>query len=175
MSRRIIVLLLAGVAWTAGCATGPAPPLKDPAKGEFYTSDEMLRLRGAEADRYCGYLTNTLTGLRKETEHYRKMTDSLGTSADKLRSSSIEVSSQLVKLQQEVRELRLKQKALSSYVVKPGDTLKSIAKATLGSADRWQEIFESNKTTLLDDKAELKAGSRLNLPKGAKVPRSDAK
>lgn len=152
----------------ASCAGGPLPAVKDPAKGEFYTGEEMLRLRGPQADQYCQYMSNTYALYRGEATRFKRMSDSLGVAAESLRTASIDLSAKMVKLQQEVRELRLKEKALNSYVVKPGDTLKSIAQSSLGDTNRWQEIYDLNKAMLGDDKTPLKAGTRLNLPKGAK-------
>lgn len=172
--RRSSGLTLAAISlplglFLASCAGGPMPPVKDPAKGEFYTADEMLRLRGPQADQYCAYMTNTYAQYKEETQRYRLMADSLATQAESLRTASVDLSARMVKLQQEVRELRLKEKALNSYVVKPGDTLKSIAKSVLGGEGRWKELFELNRTTVGDERAALKAGTRLNLPKGAKT------
>ncbi len=171
-ARRFLALvaILAPLALNlAGCAGGPLPPVKDPSKGEFYTPDEMLRLRGAQADQYCQYMNNTYTAYKTEADGFKRMSDSLAVAAESLRTTSIDLSAKTVKLQQEVRELRLKEKALNSYVVKPGDTLKSIAKTTLGDSNRWQEIFDLNKAMLGDPAAPLKAGTRVNLPKGAKT------
>lgn len=168
-SLLVLCSLVIAESGLAGCAGGPAPAVKDPSKGEFYTPDEMLRLRGAQADQYCSYMNNTYTAYKTEADGYKRMSDSLGVAAESLRTASIDLSAKTVKLQQEVRELRLKEKAINSYVVKPGDTLKSIAKATLGSADRWQEIFDLNKAMLGDAATPLKAGTRVNLPKGAKT------
>ncbi|MFN8548838.1 MAG: LysM domain-containing protein [Candidatus Eisenbacteria bacterium] len=159
---------LAAIVGFASCAGGPLPAVKDPAKGEFYTADEMLRLRGPQADQYCQYMNNSYALYRGEATKYKAMSDSLGVAAESLRTASIDLSAKMVKLQQEVRELRLKEKALNSYVVKPGDTLKSIAQSALGDTGRWQEIYDLNKAMLGDDKTPLKAGTRLNLPKGAK-------
>jgi len=50
-----------------------------------------------------------------------------------------------------------------SYTVKKGDSLSAIAKAELGSAVRWKEIFEINKDKLKSPEA-LRDGMRLRLP-----------
>ena len=50
-----------------------------------------------------------------------------------------------------------------SYTVKKGDSLSAIAKAELGSAGRWKEIFEINKDKLKSPEA-LRDGMRLRLP-----------
>lgn len=164
--RRLWIVLLA---LGAGCATGPQPPVKDPSKAEYYSADELMRLDGPERDRYCAYMENSLQTLKRERDVYTRAVDSLNVGAEEMRSKSIELSAQIVKLQQEVRELRLKEKALQSYVVKPGDTLKGIARSALGDEARWREILDSNRTTLTDEKAELRPGMRLNLPKSTKT------
>jgi len=50
-----------------------------------------------------------------------------------------------------------------SYTVKKGDSLSAIAKAELGSAGRWKEIFEINKDKLKSPEA-LRDGMHLRLP-----------
>ena len=58
--RREAAAILAGMALTAlalgACSHAPAPPAKDPTKGEFYTPEEMVRLGPAERDRYCSFM-----------------------------------------------------------------------------------------------------------------------
>ncbi len=156
-------LLLVGV----GCApSGGAVPFKDPAKGEFYTMEELEGLRGAQLDRYCQYMERALRDTKAETTLLTARRDSLEKASEDFRTQSTELSSRLVKLQNEVRELRLKEKALTSYVVRPGDTLKTIAAKALNDESRWREIFELNKGALGKEDAELRIGSRLNMPRG---------
>lgn len=50
------------------------------------------------------------------------------------------------------------------YEVKKGDTLSAIAKATLGSASRYTEIFEANKP-MLKDPDKIYPGQTLRIPK----------
>lgn len=158
-----MTLLLVGV----GCApSGGAVPFKDPAKGEFYTTEELESLQGAQLDRYCQYMEKALRDTKAETVLLTARRDSLEKASEDFRTQSTELSSRLVKLQNEVRELRLKEKALTSYVVRPGDTLKSIATKTLDDESRWREIFELNKGALGKEDAELRIGSRLNMPRG---------
>ena len=52
----------------------------------------------------------------------------------------------------------------ASYVVKPGDTLTSIATRLLGSGNEWREIAKLNPTV---DPDKLKVGQRLVLPSAA--------
>ena len=49
------------------------------------------------------------------------------------------------------------------YVVKPGDTLASIAKARYGDARLWKTIYQAN-LGLLEDPTDVKAGTRIILP-----------
>lgn len=49
------------------------------------------------------------------------------------------------------------------YTVVPGDTLSKLAKAHLGDAKRYMEIFNLNKS-ILKDPDMIKVGQRLQLP-----------
>ncbi len=51
----------------------------------------------------------------------------------------------------------------SEYLVQKGDTLSGIAKQTLGSASRWQEILDAN-GSLLKAPEDLRPGMRLKIP-----------
>jgi nucleoid-associated protein YgaU len=53
-----------------------------------------------------------------------------------------------------------------TYTVKPGDTLKAIAAAKLGSADRWREIYELNRKAL-PSPGVVPPGTQLALPADA--------
>jgi nucleoid-associated protein YgaU len=55
------------------------------------------------------------------------------------------------------------------YMVRPHDTLRSIARNTLGEARRAGEILELNRE-LIDDPAHLIAGQLLELPEDAVTP-----
>ena len=50
------------------------------------------------------------------------------------------------------------------YVVKSGDTLYAIAKMQLGNGSRWQEIYESNRSTIGSDANIILVGQRLVMP-----------
>ena len=52
----------------------------------------------------------------------------------------------------------------STYVVKKGDTLWTIAKELLGDASRWKELQDEN--TFVTDVKKLKIGTRLQIPGG---------
>lgn len=51
-----------------------------------------------------------------------------------------------------------------TYVVKPGDTLPKIARRFLGSATRWRDIYEANKSKIGPDPDVLKVGTKLVIP-----------
>ena len=53
----------------------------------------------------------------------------------------------------------------SFYTVKSGDTLSKIAQQFLGSANRYNEIFEANRP-MLKDPDEIYPGQTLRIPKG---------
>ena len=53
-----------------------------------------------------------------------------------------------------------------TYVVKAGDNLTRIAARTLGSGERWDEIFAANRDQLASPDA-LVTGQTLRLPVGA--------
>lgn len=53
--------------------------------------------------------------------------------------------------------------AEKTYTVKPGDTLSGIAKAHLGNANAYMQIFELNKDQL-SDPDKIKPGQVLRLP-----------
>lgn len=53
-----------------------------------------------------------------------------------------------------------------TYTVKPGDTLKAIAAAKLGSADRWREIYDLNRK-VLPSPGVVPPGIQLALPAGS--------
>lgn len=57
--------------------------------------------------------------------------------------------------------------AMRTYTVKSGDTLTSIASRELGSANRWKEILDLNKSKLASAES-LKVGTDLKLPGKAK-------
>jgi nucleoid-associated protein YgaU len=148
----------------AGCATGPVPPMKDPAKGEFYTGPEMLRLPAAERDRYCSWMETSLRGWKDRRQVLQVRLDSLGVVADTLRNQEISISSRTTELSVRVRELRMREKATNTYVVAKGDNLRKIARAMYGEGSRYKEIYEANKAVIGDENAELKAGTQLTIP-----------
>ena len=57
--------------------------------------------------------------------------------------------------------------AESTYTVQPGDTLSKIAKAKLGDANAYMEIFNANRN-LLTDPDKIKPGQVLKIPQATK-------
>lgn len=57
-----------------------------------------------------------------------------------------------------------------TYTVVSGDSLSKIAKKHLGSAGRWKEIYEANRSVIGDDPDLIKPGQKLRLPAGASKP-----
>jgi len=51
-----------------------------------------------------------------------------------------------------------------TYVVQEGDTFYGIARDVLGSAARWEELFELNKALVKGDAKSLQIGQVLTLP-----------
>jgi nucleoid-associated protein YgaU len=149
----------------AGCATGPVPPVKDPARGEFYTGPELMRVPAAERDRYCSWMENSLRELKEHRRALQVRRDSLGVAADTLRSREIAVSSRSRDLSARVRELRLREKATNTYIVAAGDNLRKISRTVYGDGAHNKEIYEANKAIIGSENAELKAGTRLTIPR----------
>jgi nucleoid-associated protein YgaU len=54
--------------------------------------------------------------------------------------------------------------AASDYVVKPGDTLRSIAQDQYGDASLWPRIFDANRDVIGDNPDALIAGTKLRIP-----------
>lgn len=54
----------------------------------------------------------------------------------------------------------------SSYIVKKGDSLYSIAREVLGDETRWQELYELNKESISDPRL-IYSGQKLDLPAAA--------
>jgi nucleoid-associated protein YgaU len=52
----------------------------------------------------------------------------------------------------------------ATYVVKPGDTLRSIAQAQYGDPEQWPKIYDANKDVIGGDPDALKAGTTLQIP-----------
>lgn len=53
------------------------------------------------------------------------------------------------------------------YTVQAGDSLSSIAKARLGSADRWRELYQLNRSVIGNNPSHLVVGEVLTLVKGS--------
>jgi nucleoid-associated protein YgaU len=166
-SRALALTLAAGLlgGLLAGCATGPVPPMKDPARGEFYTGSEMTRLPAADRDRYCSWMENRLQELKENRRLLQIRRDSLSVAADTLRGQEIKVSSRTRELSVRVRELRLREKATNTYIVATGDNLRKISRTVYGDGAHFKEIYEANKAIIGEENAELKAGTRLTIPR----------
>lgn len=52
----------------------------------------------------------------------------------------------------------------SSYLVIPGDTLWKISQRTLGSGDRWKEVYAANVQTIGKDPNKIYPGQKLVIP-----------
>lgn len=50
------------------------------------------------------------------------------------------------------------------HVVVRGETLAGVARTTLGTADRWPQIYELNKAVIGPDPTRITPGQRLTLP-----------
>jgi nucleoid-associated protein YgaU len=57
-----------------------------------------------------------------------------------------------------------------TYTVVGGDSLSKIAKKHLGSANRWKEIYEANRSVIGDDPDLIKPGQKLRLPVSGRKP-----
>jgi nucleoid-associated protein YgaU len=129
----------------------------------------VQRLPQADRDRYCSYMETTLRELKTEQATLKARLDSLSVASDTLRNQSIRISSQTREVNTATRDLRLKAKALNSYVVKSGENLRRISSELYGDPSRWKEIYEANKAAIGAEDAELKPGMRLTLPPREKV------
>jgi len=147
------------------CAHGPAPAPKDPARGEYYSAEEIARLPAAERDRYCGFMATTLQERKTQARMLQARLDSLTALSDTLRAREVRISTRMRGVSERVRELRLQEKAGSSYIVAAGDNLKKIARELFGDGTRWKEIYEANRAVIGAEDAPLKAGTRLTIPR----------
>lgn len=57
----------------------------------------------------------------------------------------------------------------NTYTVKPGDSLQRIASKLYGSSDKWQKIYELNRSSIGGDPHRLRAGAVLKLPETPSV------
>jgi cell wall-associated NlpC family hydrolase len=60
-------------------------------------------------------------------------------------------------------------RASTTWVVGPGDSLRRIARRTLGSEERWRELWDANRDELPDPRL-LYPGQVLRVPRGAPPP-----
>ncbi|MBD3161494.1 MAG: LysM peptidoglycan-binding domain-containing protein [Candidatus Eisenbacteria bacterium] len=149
----------------AGCFGPPRPArVADIDAGEFYTNDEIRGLDQEERNRYCAQLRSRIDALKAEADSIQARADSLRGEADSLRHVNRELSTEIRDLDGEIRQLRLARRAATIYTVKAGDTLQKIASVVYGTATRWRDIYEANRTRLGKPTDPLKAGMRLQIP-----------
>jgi nucleoid-associated protein YgaU len=149
----------------AGCAGGPVPPVKDPAKGEFYTGPELIRLPAEERARYCTWMETAQRDLKGSLQALKVRLDSLGVVADTLRAQEISISGKTRDLANRVRDLRLREKASNTYTVAPGDNLRKISRTVYGDGTHSREIWEANKAKIATETSDLKPGTQLTIPR----------
>ena len=80
---------------------------------------------------------------------------------DAMEASAPAVSSPATKV---TRQVRSPKHVVSRYVVRAGDTLRSIAAEVYGDAERWEAIYRANREAIGDPDA-LKVGSTLVIPR----------
>jgi len=51
------------------------------------------------------------------------------------------------------------------YTVRPGDSLSKIAKALMGDAKKWRQLYEANKDVVGSNPDLIKPGQVLKIPK----------
>ncbi|MBD3334662.1 MAG: LysM peptidoglycan-binding domain-containing protein, partial [Candidatus Eisenbacteria bacterium] len=161
--RRFSIVLAAGwLLLAAGCAgSGGNVELPDVAQGEYLELEEQKALPGAAQERYCRMLRARLDQLNREPLRILREADSLKAMSDSLRQRVLELNKTYRSLQTQVRQLRLKEKQASTYIVREGDTLTKISSLIFGTGARWEEIYEANKTVIESPTAPLKPGTRL--------------
>jgi LysM repeat protein len=57
------------------------------------------------------------------------------------------------------------QRATGTYTVRAGDSLWDIARETMGSGARWEELYEANRDVIGDDPMNVRAGVDLTIPR----------
>jgi nucleoid-associated protein YgaU len=149
----------------AACAGGGGQvELPDVSSGQYLDPEEVAQLPPAAQDRYCQLLEQRLDSLRIQRDELVRQTQLLRLRADSLRQQVLELNRTYRDLQTEVRQLKLKKKRATSYVVREGDTLTRISSLFYGTGARWQEIYEANKDILESPTTPLKPGTRLRIP-----------
>jgi nucleoid-associated protein YgaU len=140
---------------------------RDPAQGQFYSQEELMKLGGSERDDYCEAMETLLTDLQEETVTYTARLDSMQVMADTLRSQTLALSDSIRQVNNELRELRLKRKTVTSFTTKGGETVAHVAKILYGDANRATELMEANKSALTDHGMEdpLPAGLVIQIPR----------
>jgi nucleoid-associated protein YgaU len=91
-----------------------------------------------------------------------------GIEAEKKRLAAIEAAKQAgTSVQAAVEKVTAQAAAVvgtRTYVVQSGDSLSKIAKALLGDAKRWPEIYEANKALIGDNPNLIHPGQKLVIP-----------
>jgi hypothetical protein len=159
-------LILAALGLVAYASAGVALD-KDPAKGEYYTNEEVMKLSSSERDEYCEKMEETLQALQEETAMYQALLDSMQVASDTLRVQTLALSDSIRSVNNELRELRLQRKTMESYTTKGGETITQLAKAFLGDGKKTDELIRANEKTLAGKTPEepLAAGLRIKLPR----------
>lgn len=168
LRRTVLWLAAGGTILSLACSHGgPVPAPRDPSRGEYYTEDELRRLPAGDLDRYCSFMETRLREMKVQTAALKGRLDSLTVLADSLRTRQVEIGNRTREISARVRELRLREKATNTYVVVPGDNLRKIARTVYGDGTRWREIYLANQRVIGAEDAELKAGTRLSIPRQA--------
>jgi hypothetical protein len=140
---------------------------KDPANGEYYSNEEVMKLSGSERDEYCEKMEQTLREFQEETALYQARLDSMQVAADTLRVQTLALSDSIRQVNNELRELRLQRKTLETYTTKGGETLSQLAKTLLGDVNLANDLVRANEKALAGKTPEepLGAGIRIKIPR----------
>lgn len=159
------ILVLAGLVAATGCSRPPHPAvLADPAKGTFYTTEEIRGLTPSERDAYCTALDRELVSLRADVAVLMARADSVSKVTDSLKTENQNLTTTIRDLDTKVRQTRLARRAATTYLVKAGDSLQTISAQVYGDAAQWAKIYEANKDLIGDAKKPLSPGIRLTIP-----------
>jgi len=158
-------LLLAALGLVAYAGSGLALD-KDPAKGEYYTNEEVMKLSASDRDEYCEKMEETLRALQEETAMYQALLDSMQVASDTLRVQTLALSDSIRAVNNELRQLRLQRKTMESYTTRGGETIAHLAKLLLGDENKLDELVRANEKALGGKAPEdpLAAGLHLKVP-----------
>lgn len=96
----------------------------------------------------------------REAEAKTKI-DDLRPQVEKCAAEVAELDAQIRALEAEIADLKAKQPKI--YVVKPGDTLRKIAREFYGDGTKWEDIYIANKAVIKDPNF-LYPGLELRIP-----------